>query len=104
MAGVGGGKFLVVDLLAEFVDDSEVVGIVVGVDDALVDRIRDHHVAWDHTYGYWRITAELSEDPAVKGPVNHKRVARLMHEHTIVGVNLRKPHITTVKDPKHNGS
>ena len=31
--------------------------------------------------------------------VNHKRVARLMREHNIVGVHLRRPHITMVKDP-----
>lgn len=68
-------------------------------DEALVDRIRDHYEEWNHTYGYRRITVELAEDPAVDGPVNHKRIARLMRQHNIVGVHLRKPHITTIKDP-----
>ncbi|MDN5806527.1 MAG: IS3 family transposase [Brevibacterium sp.] len=68
-------------------------------DEALVERIRDHHEEWDHTYGYRRMTVELAEDPDVDGPVNHKRVARLMRANNIVGVHLRKPHITTVKDP-----
>lgn len=68
-------------------------------DEALVDRIRTHHEDWDHTYGYRRMTVELAEDPDVDGPVNHKRVARLMRANNIVGVHLRKPHITTIKDP-----
>ena len=42
---------------------------------------------------------ELAADPAVEGVVNHKRVARLMRENTLVGVHLRKSKITTVKDP-----
>lgn len=39
------------------------------------------------------------EDPLVGGPVNHKRVARLMRQNNLVGVHLRKPKSTTVKDP-----
>ncbi|KSZ55910.1 integrase, partial [Rhodococcus pyridinivorans KG-16] len=46
-------------------------------DAALVDRIRAHHQEWDHTLGYRRMTAELADDDAVPGTVNHKRVARL---------------------------
>ncbi|WP_413336613.1 IS3 family transposase [Brevibacterium sp. GP-SGM9] len=68
-------------------------------DDALVARIADIHRDWDHTYGYRRIAVELAADPAVDGPVNHKRVARLMRANNIVGIHLRKPHVTTVKDP-----
>lgn len=68
-------------------------------DDALATRIADIHQEWDRTYGYRRMTVELAEDPEVDGTVNHKRVARLMRENNLVGVHLRKPHITTVKDP-----
>jgi putative transposase len=42
------------------------------------------------------IQAELTEDGA---PVNHKRIARLMRLHRIVGVTRRKPHWTTRRDP-----
>ncbi len=68
-------------------------------DAALVDRIRAHHQEWDHTLGYRRMTAELADDDAVPGTVNHKRVARLMRRNNIVGVHLRKPKSTTIKDP-----
>lgn len=68
-------------------------------DAVLVDRIRDHHREWDHTLGYRRMTAELADDDQVEGPVNHKRVARLMRVNNIVGVHLRKPKNTTIKDP-----
>lgn len=68
-------------------------------DDALVARIKDHFEFWDHTYGYRRITAELAEDPEVDGPVNRKRVARLMRKNGLVGIHLRKPKTTTISDP-----
>ena len=45
------------------------------------------------------LRVKLAADPAVEGVVNHKRVARLMRENTLVGVHLRKSKITTVKDP-----
>ncbi|SMY10811.1 Transposase InsO and inactivated derivatives [Brevibacterium jeotgali] len=70
-----------------------------GVDAQLVARMHEVHEERDHTYGYRRMTAELACDPRVDGPVNHKRVARLMREHQLVGVHLRKPFRTTVRDP-----
>ena len=68
-------------------------------DAALLERIRVHHRDWNRTYGYRRITAELACDTQVGGPVNHKKVARLMRMHHIVGVHLRKPKTTTITDP-----
>ena len=48
-----------------------------------VQRIAlDHH----RHYGYRRITAELRRQGM---PVNHKRVARLMHEDNLVGTELQ---------------
>lgn len=68
-------------------------------DEALLERIRHHYQEWNRTLGYRRMSVELAEDPLVSDPVNHKRVARLMRHHNIVGVHLRKPKSTTAKDP-----
>lgn len=68
-------------------------------DAALLARIQSHHQHWERSYGYRRITAELACDDQVPGPVNHKRVARLMRSNNIVGLHLRKRKLTTVKDP-----
>ncbi|SMY03362.1 Transposase InsO and inactivated derivatives [Brevibacterium antiquum] len=68
-------------------------------DARLVARMQAVHEERDHTYGYRRMSVELARDPRVEGPVNHKKVARLMRENQLVGVHLRKPRITTVKDP-----
>ncbi|WP_166433064.1 IS3 family transposase [Nesterenkonia salmonea] len=68
-------------------------------DDRVLARIRDHHQEWDHTLGYRRMTVELNADQPAGEPLNHKRVARLMRAKNIVGVHLRKPKTTTVKDP-----
>lgn len=59
-------------------------------DDALVPQIADIHRVWDRTYGYRRITVELAAD----GPVNHKRVARLMRANNMSAftcANRRSP-------------
>lgn len=50
----------------------------------LVDEIRRIHAASDGTYGEPRMTPELHDLGRV---VNHKRVARLMRQHGIVGVH-----------------
>ena len=65
-------------------------------DEELAARIRAIHADSDGTYGAPRITAELRETGI---EVNHKRVERVMREHGIVGVHLRKPVRTTVPDP-----
>lgn len=65
-------------------------------DEALVKRMREYHQEFDRTIGVRRMTIELNEK--ADQPINHKRVERLMRTHNIVGVNLRKPKKTTIKD------
>ena len=65
-------------------------------DQELAERIRGIHDDSDGTYGSPRVTAEL-RDAGLE--VNHKRVERVMREHGIVGVHLRKTVRTTVPDP-----
>lgn len=67
-------------------------------DAALVARIRVVH-AEDKTYGAPRVTAELNDGAAPEDRVNHKRIARVMHEHRIAGVRLRRRVRTTVPEP-----
>lgn len=65
-------------------------------DARLVQQIRQIHTDTTGTYGSPRVTAELHAHGVV---VNHKRVERLMREHDIVGVHLRRRHRTTRRDP-----
>ena len=54
----------------------------------------------DKAYGAPRITAELKSDGApAEERVNHKRVARVMTEHGIAGIRLRRRVRTTVPEP-----
>ena len=62
---------------------------------ALAEKIRAVHHDSHGTYGAPRITAELR---AAGEQVNHKRVARVMREHGITGVRLRRRHTTTIAD------
>ena len=62
---------------------------------ALAARIRAVHRDSAGTYGAPRITAELKDSGT---PVNHKKVARIMREHGIEGVRLRRRHGTTIPD------
>lgn len=64
-------------------------------DHALAARIRVIHHGSHGTYGAPRITAELG---ACGTPVNHKKVARIMREHGIEGLRLRRAHATTIPD------
>ena len=63
----------------------------------LLARIRAIHQASRTAYGAPMIQAELTEGGE---RINHKRVARLMRLHGIVGVTRRKPHGTTRRDPQ----
>jgi len=65
-------------------------------DQALAEQIRRIHADSDGAYGAPRVTAELRETGM---RVNHKRVARVMRTHSIVGVRLRRRVRTTVPDP-----
>ena len=46
-----------------------------------------------------RITAELNDGAAAGARVNHKRVARVMREHNIAGLRLRRRVRTTMPEP-----
>jgi len=61
----------------------------------LLDRIREIHRDSRENYGALNILKELSEAGWL---VNHKRVARLMRLHGIVGVTRRKGFKTTRRD------
>lgn len=67
-------------------------------DAALAAQIRVVH-AEDKAYGAPRVTAELNDGAAPEDRVNHKRIARVMREHGIAGVRLRRRVRTTVPEP-----
>jgi transposase InsO family protein len=67
-------------------------------DEELADRIRVVHEA-DKAYGAPRVTAELNDGAPPQERVNHKRVARVMAEHGIAGIRLRRRVRTTVPEP-----
>nr|WP_115329583.1 IS3 family transposase [Tsukamurella paurometabola] len=70
-------------------------------DSVLAGRIRvlqDPKQGGDRAYGAPRITADLNAGAAESERVNHKRVARVMREHGLAGIRLRKRVKTTVPD------
>ena len=67
-------------------------------DEQLAERIRVVHEA-DRAYGAPRVTAELNHGAPPEERVNHKRVARVMAEHGIAGIRLRRRVRTTVPEP-----
>jgi transposase InsO family protein len=67
-------------------------------DAELAERIRVVHEA-DKAYGAPRVTAELNDGAPPGSRVNHKRVARVMAEHGIAGIRLRRRVRTTVPEP-----
>ena len=67
-------------------------------DQELAQRIRTVHDA-DRAYGAPRITAELNDGAPPEDRVNHKRVARVMAEHNIAGIRLRRRVRTTIPEP-----
>ncbi len=70
-------------------------------DAALAARIRvlqDPDQGGDRAYGAPRITADLNDGIPAAGRVNHKRVARVMREHQLAGIRLRRRVKTTVPD------
>jgi transposase InsO family protein len=64
----------------------------------LAEQIRNIHDQ-DKTCGAPRITAELNDGVAPAERVNHKRVARVMREHGIVGYRHRRRVRTTIPEP-----
>lgn len=70
-------------------------------DAALVERIKaaqDPEQGGDRAYGAPRVTAHLNEGVPAGERVNHKRVARVMREHDLAGIRIRKRVTTTVSD------
>jgi transposase InsO family protein len=67
-------------------------------DAQLAVRIRAVH-GEDNTCGAPRITAELNDGAAPDQRVNHKRVARVMRDHGIVGYRRRRKVRTTIPEP-----
>lgn len=71
-------------------------------DAQLTEEIREIHQVSKRAYGAPRVTADLGarREAAGRGPVNRKRVARLMREAGIEGRHQRRRKRTTVPDPK----
>jgi transposase InsO family protein len=71
-------------------------------DDAvLADRIRvlqDPKQGGDRAYGVPRITGDLNDGVPTVQRVNYKRVARVMREHQLAGIRLRRRVKTTIPD------
>jgi len=70
-------------------------------DVVLADRIRavqDPAQGGDAAYGAPRVTAELNEGVPEGDRVNRKRVARVMREHALAGIRLRRRVKTTIPD------
>ncbi|GAB3191618.1 hypothetical protein GCM10027061_19770 [Nesterenkonia suensis] len=68
-------------------------------DTALAERIRvlqDPRQGGDRALGAPRITDDLNEGVATEARINHKRVARVMREHQLAGIRLRKRVKTTI--------
>ncbi len=67
----------------------------VASDAALAEQIKAVQ-AQDRAYGAPRVTAELNDGATPEERVNHKRVARVMREHHLPGLRLRRRVRTTV--------
>ena len=70
-------------------------------DASLAARIRvlqDPDQGGDRAYGAPRITADLNENLPAGERVNRKRVARVMREHQLAGIRLRRRVKTTIPD------
>ncbi len=70
-------------------------------DEQLAARVRAIHAAepFNRAYGAPRVTAELNDGAEPGERVNHKRVARVMAEHGIAGIRLRRRVRTTIPEP-----
>ena len=67
-------------------------------DAALAEQIKAVQ-AQDRAYGAPRVTAELNDGATPEQRVNHKRVARVMREHHLPGLRLRRRVRTTIPEP-----
>lgn len=67
----------------------------------LAERIRtlqDPKQSGDPAYGAPRITADLNDGAHEDAHINHKKVARVMREHDLAGIRLRRRVRTTTAD------
>jgi transposase InsO family protein len=60
--------------------------------------VQDPAQGGDRAYGAPRVTSELNDGVPEGQRVNHKRVARVMREHGLAGIRLRRRVKTTVPD------
>jgi transposase InsO family protein len=67
----------------------------------LVEAIREAHAQSRGSYGVRRVEVEINarREAAGAGPVNRKKVERLMREHRIQGRRRRRRVSTTIQDP-----
>src|SRR4051812_18769514 len=72
-------------------------------DEQLAERLRAVHAAEpsNRAYGAPRLTAELNDGAPDGERVNHKRVARVMADHGIAGIRLRRRGPNTGPEPAH---
>ena len=66
---------------------------------ARVRAVQDPKAGGDPAYGAPRVTVELNDGAEPQARVNHKRVARVMRRHGLVGIRLRRRVRTTVPEP-----
>ena len=67
-------------------------------DAALAERVKAVQEQ-DRAYGAPRVTAELNDGAEPEERVNHKRVARVMRQHHLPGLRLRRRVRTTIPEP-----
>jgi transposase InsO family protein len=65
---------------------------------ARIRKVQDPSQGGDRAYGAPRVTADLNDGAFPGGWVNHKRVARVMREHALAGIRLRRRVKTTIPD------
>ncbi len=65
---------------------------------ARIRKVQDPAQGGDRAYGAPRVTAELNDGVAPEDRVNRKRVARVMRQHRLAGIRLRKRVKTTLPD------
>ena len=68
---------------------------------ARIHAVQDPKQGGDRAYGAPRVTAELNDGVPEGERVNHKRVARVMRKHGLVGIRLRRRVTTTT--PEQSG-
>ena len=66
---------------------------------AQIRDVQDPARGGDRALGAPRVTAELNDGAPAAERVNHKRVARVMAEHGLAGIRLRRRVRTTIPEP-----